>query len=238
MKKIILLMMMIFLLASVSAELNFWQTKWEGDGVGAVPIGNTKVHSVVTYNADENNFVTGGNQFEFYFGYDIYINTWNEINPANFSVDWCNFTISQYSSGSGETNFIYNKLFTGDYNNAKYFLRLDDGDVAYADIECHFNSTNHSLYIPATLQVITPTWECQACQYYEWTLIERNIVKSREVGNNIVDVISGMKDIISLNFEIWLALFWVVLIVVAVHSTGLLFIGIIWLFAYMKNLIK
>jgi len=230
-------MMTIFLLASVSSELMFWQQKWEGDGVGYVPVGNTKIRSVVVYNADENNFVTGGNQFEFYFWYDIYISNWNKMNP-DFFVDWCNFTIRQYPSLSNVSAFTYSNLFTEDYNNAKYFLRLDDGDTAYADIECHFNSTNHSLYIPATLQVVTPTWECQACQYYEWTLVERNIVKAREVGDNIVDVFDGMKNIISLNFEIWLAFFWIVLIVVAVHSTGLLFIGIIWLFAYMKNLIK
>jgi len=237
MKKLILFMMTIFLLASVSAELNYWQTKWEGDGVGDLPVGNTKIHSVVTYYADENNFVTGGDKFEFYFWYDIYIETWNEVNP-DFSVDWCNLTIRQYPSLSNVSAFTYSKLFTDNYNNAKYFLRLDDGDVAYADIECHFNSTNHSLYVPATLQVVTPTWECQACQFYEWTLLERNIVKAEEVGDNIVDTIGSMKNVMTLNFEIWLALFWIVLIVVAVHSTGLLFIGIIWLFAYMKNLIK
>jgi len=238
MKKIILLMMMmIFLLASVSAELTYWQQKWEGDGVGDVPIGTTRIHSVVTYNADDNNFVTGGNKFEFYFWYDIYVETWNEMNP-DFPVDWCNLTIRQYPASSSVPALVYSRLFTDDYNNAKYFLRLDDGDVVFADIDCHFNSTNSSLYVPATLQVVTPTWECQACQYYEWTLVERNIVKAKSVGSNIVDTTESMKNVIILNFEIWLALFWIVLIVVAVHSTGLLFIGIIWLFAYMKNLIK
>ncbi len=236
MKKIILLMIAVFLLASVSADMIYWQQKWEGDGVGVVPFNVTKIHAVVNYDADLNSFVTGGSQFEFYFWYDIYVQSWNELNP-DYSVDWCNFTIQKFPSTSSNATFTYNRLFTDDYRNAKYFLRLDDGDTIFADIDCHFNSTNHSLIIPASLQAVTPTWECKACQFYEWTLLERDILKAEAVGDNIVDVVAVMRSLINLNFEIWLALFWIVLIVIAVHSTGLLFIGLIWLFAYLKNLI-
>lgn len=219
----------IFLLASVSAQLEFFQQDYQYNS-------STLIHSLVVYRADTENFITGGSPLEVYAWYDIYVQSWNELNP-DYSVSYCNFSVRQYPKTSSNVTFSDSRIFTDDYRNAKYFLRMNDGDTAFFDTECFFNSTNTSILIPANFQIVTPTTECKACQYYEWSVTERDISKAEQVGSQSVDVINIMYQVIYLNFEIWLALFWIVLIVVAIHSTGFIFVGLVWLFAYLKSLI-
>jgi hypothetical protein len=230
MKKMIIMMMMgIFLLASVSAELNFWQQTFNQSDI-------QREYATISYDADVDDFVSAENPLELYVWYDIYIDEWNTLNP-DYPVDYCNFSVGQ-ATGVSNVSVVFSRLISGDYRDAKYFVRMNDDDFVSVTMDCHFNSTNISYYIfPASFQIVTPTWECKECQYYEWSLIERDITKAENIGEKQVSIVDNMYNVIFLNFEIWLALFWIVLIVVAVHSTGLLFIGLIWLFAYLKNLI-
>jgi len=241
-KNILIIMMGMFLLVSftalTSAQIQYWQTIWQGDGVGDVPYNVTRNHAFVIYDKDIDDYVKGNNPLEIYVMYDIYIDTWNSLNSADYSVDWCNLTIRTFPASSNLTSLDYNQLFTDDYRNSKYFVQLNDGDNFFVDLDCHFNSTQNSINVPASFQIVTPSWECKACQYYEWSVVEQDIVKSQSVGSNVVEVSEYTKKLIELNYELWLVLFWVILIIIAVHSTGLIFIGLLWLFIFMKGLTK
>jgi hypothetical protein len=229
MKKLILLIMGIFLIASASAEITFWgQTFNYSD--------TQNLYATISYDSDTEDFVTAGKPLEIPIAYDIYVDSWNDLNP-DYPVDYCNFSVGQATAVSN-VSVVFSKLVNDDYRNAKYFVRMEDGDFVTISMDCHFNSTNISyLIFPGSFQIEPPTWECKACQYYEWSVIERDIEKAENVGDKFTDVVDNMYNIIFINFEIWLALFWVVLIVVAVHSTGLLFVGIVWLFGYLRGLI-
>ena len=241
MKKIMLLMTGILLLVSMvnlaSAEVQYWQKNWQGDGVGEVPYNVTRNHAFIIYDKDTDDYIKGKSPLEIYILYDIYIKSWNELN-TDYTVDWCNFTVRTYPAGSNATSLDYNELFTGDYRNAKYFVRLDDGDNFFVDLDCHFNGTSASLRVPSSFQIVTPSWECKQCQYYEWSLVERDIAKTKSIGANIVEVSDYMKKLLLLHYEIWLALFWVIIIVIAVNSTGLIFAGMLWLFLFLRGFAK
>ena len=247
MKRIIIIMMGILLMVSminlIDAEIRYSQFKLINRNPS--PTGNlserltntTTMFATVDFDRDDNNFIKSNRPLEFYVQFDITIDTWNAVNPL-FSVDTCNFTARTFPEGLNTTPFIFNRLYTEDNFNDKHFVRLESGDLFTVAIDCHFNGQNTSLKIPANLQIVTPTFECQACQFFKWSKIEGDILKAESVGDNVVEVTNIIKKFIRLNFEIILTLFWIILIVIAVHSTGLIFLGMIWMLGYLKSFTK
>jgi hypothetical protein len=193
-----------------------------------------------------NDYVSGDNPYEIYFLYSFYPRTWNELNPYN-QVNYCEFIVRHLTHLSGEPQTIYAINYTGqnaDVSNAKYFVRLNDGDGVVSDISCHFqNATSetsaiNSLDMPATIQVVTPTWECKMCQFYEWSLVERDILKAQTIGGNVVIVSEYIKKLIALNFEILLALFWFFMIMMIFVAIGFIFLICYYFYLFLKNIIK
>ena len=83
-----------------------------------------------------------------------------------------------------------------------------------------------------------PTWECKECQYYEWALMERDWAKADLIGDNFVNVLGIIKQFVLLNFEIWLALFWVFLILLLFVAMSSIFLGIYWAYLFLRHTIK
>ncbi len=245
-KKIIIIIMGILLIVSMinlaDARIQYFQQKLVNRNPS--PTGNpndtlfntTTIHAFVDFTKDSDNFIKGDSPLEFYVQFDITVDTWNGANP-DFRVDFCNFTTRTFS-GIQNATIDFTQLFTDDNINDKHFVRLKSGELWVADIDCRFGGLNTSLQIPATMQIVTPTFECQACQFYKWTRIEADILKAESIGNNVVEVTEIMKKFVRLNFEIILTIFWIVLILVAVHSTGLLFLGLVWMLGYLKSFTK
>ncbi len=236
MKNITIIMMGILLMVSminlVDAEIQFFQQK-------LIDRGNltntTTIHAFLDFNKESDNFIKGDAPLEFYIQFDITIDTWNAQNPE-FSVDFCNFTTRSFSGITENATVDFTQVFTGDNINDKHFVRLQDGELWLADIDCHFDGQNTSIQIPANMQIVTPTFECKACQFFEWSQVEGDIFKAEAVGDNVVAVSVIIKKFITLNFEVALALFWILLIIITVHTTGLIFVGLIWMFGYLKSL--
>jgi len=240
MKKLFtLLLLSIFLLSFTSAEIQFFQKKSDM-GNGTIQNHLTIVYSKGGMGITED-YVTGNNPYEVYLWYNFYPNKWNTNNP-NYKVDYCNFQIKFWGKMENTTTLVFNQNYTPtdpDVFNAKYFMKLNDGDGMIADQICYFeNKTYTGLDFPAEMQLVTPTWECKACQYYEWSLQERDIVKAKTIGDNIVDTSGYIKKLILLNFEIWLALFWVFMILMIFISIGLIFMVAYWFYLYIKGLVK
>lgn len=187
-------------------------------------------------------YITGNNPFEVYIWYNIYINKWNNDNP-NDKVDYCELLIRKMPHNQNVSSIILDKNYTEqdeDIMNGKYFVLLYDGDGFMADLICHFqnNDTEDIFSAPAEMQLVTPTWECKACAYYEWTVVERNVEKAKTVGNNVATVMNYIQKLFLINFEIWLALFWIFLIMCIFMSIGFIFWGIYFVFLYLRRLAK
>ncbi len=246
MKRIIIIMIGILLIVSminlIEAEIQFFQQKLinrnpsSTGNISEKLTNTTTIHAFVDFNKDSDNFIKGDAPLEFYVQFDITIDSWNAVNPA-FSVDFCNFTTRVFS-GIQNATLEFNQVFTDDNINDKHFVRLEAGELWVADIDCHFNGQNTSIRVPANMQIVTPTFECKACQFFEWSQIEGDILKAESIGDNVVEVSNIIKKFVRLNFEILLTLFWIILIITAVHSTGLLFLGLIWMLGYLKSFTK
>lgn len=236
MKLIFSLALAILLIASISADIEFFQYKQD------LGNGTIKNHLFLMYSkGGSGDYVSGNNQYEVYILYNIYPKTWNSQNPSAM-VEYCNFRVFQSKGISGENIILLDKNYTdldSDIMSDKYFIRMDDGDSFEADQTCYFQNNSFSeLYLPAEEQILTPTWECKECQYYEWSLVERGAEKTQIIGG-YVSIISGyIEKLISLNFEIVLALFWFFLILMVLVGISFIFIGMFWIYKYMKHLIK
>jgi hypothetical protein len=224
-----------------SAEIQTFQYKDNYNGTGIV-----KTHIYLSYQKGKFtpngiDYVSGNNQFQPYFYYDIYVRNWNAVNSADY-INYCNFRITFLSHAGNLSTIIYDKNYTSlneDVRNAQYFIPMVDNDKVMGDISCYFNNTNYTgLDIPASLQVVLPSFECQACQYYKWTIGQADITKAEVIGNNVVSVSTYIKKLFEINFEILLALFWIFLISMALFSFGMIFIGVYWLYLYIRHLGK
>ena len=88
------------------------------------------------------------------------------------------------------------------------------------------------------MQLVTPTWECKACQLYEYSVQQKDITKAQVIGNNVVTISDYIKKLFVLNFEIWLMLFWIFLILMILVGVGLIFFGVFWVYSYLRKLTK
>jgi len=240
-KQIILTIFAFLLLVSISfasAEIQFWQQKYDMGN------GTLQNHLIAFYSKGgfgiTDDYVSGNNPYEAYILYNIYVKKFNAENP-NIKIDNCDLIVN-FAGKVGNTTIILNKSYTeidDDIFNAKYFIKLKDGEGIIADQICYFqNKSYDDLEFPVDMQLVTSSWECKACQYYEWSVQEENIAKTKSIGDNIVSISNYIKQLFMLNFEIWLALFWIFLILMIFTSIGLIFIGIYWLAIYFKRIIR
>lgn len=184
-------------------------------------------------------YVKGDNKFEAYVQYDVYPSTWNTDNP-NYKVSSCNILIRESKRDQNGTTVLLNKTVNNeDVMKNKYFFRLSDMDVAMVDVTCNFeNRSTNLLIIPVNVQMTTPTWECKECQYYEWSKMEADVYKAQNFQTYTVEVSGFIKQIIIKNIEIIFALFWILTILLLFSVVGLIFIGVYWLYLFLKRWIQ
>lgn len=232
----ILVLLMINL---VSSELAFFQIKQD--------LGNGTIRNYLYGNYDKvlsqvsNDYVKGNNPYEIDLNYRAYLKSWNIANPNN-SVSYCNFQISLNGQLDNVTRVIYQENFSAnnpDINNKDYFLRLSGDDFFSAEQKCYFTNQSYSyLYMPVEMQLYTPSWECKACQYYKWSLLQKDVIKADSLNSKVTRVFGYIKEIVLLNFEILLSLFWIFLIMMIFVSISFIFLGVYYLYLYIKEMSK
>lgn len=242
MKKYILFMLgMILLVSCVSAVVIYDQND-------NFPINTTHIsrsHASVFWSkgqfSEVKDMINSDDLLEISVLYSMFPKTWKEQN-YDYRVENCTLTINYFEQLLNYHFVIYNETVTSedsDIFDKKYFIRLKEGDGFTADIDCYF--TNEDLRIldmPSELIIVSPTWECKACQYYEWTVLQRDIGKAEIIGDNVVSIWEYIKEFVNLNFEFILGLFWLSLIFFAVGGMGLVFVGVYYLFIYLRKLSK
>jgi hypothetical protein len=245
-KQLILLsaiIMSLFMITLISSEIQYYQQRFNrGNGI-------IENRATLTYSkSDEfgfaNDYVLASNPLEVYLQYNIYVKTFNNNNP-NHLIDYCNLTIRTWKRIESNATIVFNQTYTSndlDINKAQYFYQLSDGDQAIAVESCKYNNPVDSaifdLQLPAEMQMVMPTTECKSCQYYLWTTQNADIIKAESIGNNIVRISSYVQRLIILNFEIILALFWVMLILMIFVGIGLIFVVGYWIFLYLWRIAK
>jgi hypothetical protein len=243
----IFLILIITNLNLAKGELEYWQQK---NDYGNGTINN---HLAVSYSksglaviGETGDYITGSNKLQVYLWWNSYIKSWNiavRKTNENYTIKYCNFKVQYIGHLATSPSILLNQNYTeadADVSHDKYFVTLSDGDTMLADITCYSNDTSYSdvSLQPMDMQLVTPTGECKTCQLYEWSVQQRDISKAKSIGDNVVTIANYIKQLFMLNFEIWLMLFWVFLILMVFVGIGLIFLGAYWFYVYLKKLTK
>jgi hypothetical protein len=219
----------------VSARTEYFQFKQDRGN------GTIRNFMYVLYDKSSDDFVKGNDAYELYLWYNVYPKQWNSANP-NYSIYNCSMEIEQLIQPSTSPTMIFNKTYlpTDEDNfNNQYFISMHDGEVFQVTQECNFvNSSYNQLKLPMEMQIVTPTTECKACQLYEWSLREKDILSAVTLDTNRVTISNYIGRLVFLNLEIILALFWIFLILIIFVAIGLIFIGAYYLYLYLKGVVN
>jgi hypothetical protein len=201
-------------------------------------------------NVDFSDFVPMGTPLQFYIQYGLTpIADWNTANE-NTTIDYCTILIKEshftrLNNGSLISNIQYtlNKTFTAldttaTPNQYREFVSLQRGDYAEIYADCHFTGSQQTIGIPLQFNIVTPTKNCKACQYLD--------TYKKNLDNYIGDILTGysetlkdyMRQIISLNVEIWNIIFFVIQIVLLLFVVGIIFLGIYWFYLFIREQIR
>jgi len=245
MKKQLTLIICSFLLAllminSASAIVQYAQRKSFPTNTTHI----TRTHASLFWSKAEifaTDNIRDGDLYEVYVQYSMYPKTWKEEN-YDYRVENCTLTINLFETLLNYSYPVYEETLTSEDNdiyNKKYFARLNKGDGFTADMDCYFFNDSLKIYdTPTELLIVTPSWECKECQFYEWSVQQRNIAKAELLGANTVTVWGYIKELGTLNYEIFLAVFWLILILIAIGGMGFVFLGIYWCFLFLRKIAK
>ena len=186
----------------------------------------------------QGDFIPQNNPLEVFIRYSAYPKTWNTANTL-FQVEFCNLSVFYLPTHNSNASLVFNRITTPndeDVRDAQFFQRLNDGDAIRAEYICKFANPQTIMDIPADLAMNSPTWECKACQFFEFTQKEIDIQKAETLGDHTVEISTFIRKLINLNFEIVLALFWTALIFLLFIAVHWLFLGLYFIFISIRRI--
>ena len=205
----------------------------------------------ITYQPSDYDTIKAGNPYQFYVWYHGNLADWNEVNLNN-SVDYCSLKI-QISKGVSLLNrslttntnstpyTIFQENFTENIQDGKYFVNLFPQDSAYIYLDCYYENPQerpNRFIMPMDYSVVAPTYECKACQYFEWATDQVTLNKAKTLGGYTTDNLTYMLRFFNMFYEILVIGFWILLILLVILAMGILFFGIYWIFKLMYKYMK
>jgi len=188
-------------------------------------------------------YLDGATPLEVKIKYNSYVDFWNKANPQ-YLVDYCDLQITYqpyysilYNVTQTPSVVLFYKNFTTTIDNGQYFVRLKKGDTAYVRFNCYFIN-DALLEAPANFVFITPTENCQECQYYEWNKIERTLTKVGEISSFKTKILGYIVRFLDYNYEVILIFYYIFLIIALTLFGGLIIYAMIYLYTFAKKWTK
>jgi hypothetical protein len=181
--------------------------------------------------------LNNNNPFQAQVTYSANIDSWNKVNLNN-NVIYCNFSVRYFKSNSSN-KYLFSDILYNDSGVKKYFIVLYPDDAVYNYMNCYFSSNRpNRADIPATMEIKTPTWECKACQYYEWSKIAPTLYKSSSFLSSKNETLGFITSFFIMIYGDIVVLFWIFMIYLLLFSLSLIFLGIYWIVLYLQRLTK
>lgn len=199
---------------------------------------HTQVHAFMEYGKADGTpeHIKDNHPLEVYVEYYDQVTSWNNANTNN-QIRNCVLTITKgvYINNSDEV--VFNATFIEDTPRTKIFVPLDKGDSVKADWLCTFIG-QRTLQTPADFSIVTPTWECKECQLLQWRQDQITVTKAITINSYIVSMFGYIKNFVSMNFDLAIIGFWILVILMLVSAVSLIFVGFYWGYLYIKRLAR
>lgn len=204
----------------------------------------------IPFKHEIDNYVPKGQPYETYITYGLEpLNDWNSRYP-NSRIDYCTIIINDYrlinTAGGGQDWGVItslNRTFTTNdvavtKEQFRHFLILNKGEFARVFFDCHFAGTNLTIDTPTSLKITAPTFECKACQYYEEFQKSFDEIVGDAIDTYSQRITQNNNMFVGWNFDIITTAFWIVQIVVVLAIIGMIFLGLYWIYRFLKNLVE
>src|SRR4030067_97402 len=190
-KGCLLILIVLFVIPFTSAEVEYIQNKLFIFGEGIFGYSTILNSAFLRYDKSESDFVANNNPLEVSVNFRTYLQKWNN-STESLDVDWCNIAVIYVNSLSDNVTVLYNRTFypnESDIDSDDFFVKLQDKDIMRTVASCHFVNVQtlnplYDLDMPLDFNLNTPTWECKACQFYEWEQRIRDVDKAVLLGDN------------------------------------------------------
>lgn len=241
MNKAYLIILALVIFSSYASAIQHFQIREFSDtSLGDADNKTIRVRSILVYSTTDgtDSNIKNGNPLETYIQYNTFIDTWNNDNSA-FAVESCNLAISKITALANETVVLFNRTFTDDTKDGRFFINIVPREDIVAIMQCKFSGNRpKTLELPADIVTVTPTWECKACQQFEWSQDEVTLSKSKVLSDGTKEIWGLIKSLILLNFEFILILFWILTIIILFIAIGFIFAIGYWIFVKVAKYIK
>lgn len=185
--------------------------------------------------------ISQGKPYESYVWYHANIADWNtKLAGTNDTVQYCSLTV-KWSPADDPAHLVtlFTQNFTSNIDDGKYFVQLNRHDAFYVFNDCIFTTsqgrTDANLVIPMDFEVVTPTYNCKSCQFYEWTQDQIRLHVASRLGTYSTRNVGYISSIFKMFYEIAIYAFWVFLILLLILAVSLIFYGIYWVYSYLMK---
>ena len=239
----------LLIMPMVSAKVQYYQYKTLRGNNTIYNYDTITLNGFIDYdkNAEDSlDYIKKNNPFEFYVSYRFYLNSWNDLQNNSRNVEYCNLTgIFLPANVTSLSKILFSRTFylnesDSDASSNKFFFSIQDNEAVRIEANCKFRefqslSPVYDLDMPLDYSIVMPSWNCKACQLYEWSKQQITISKATTLDDYTSNTISFTKRLFQINYEIITILFWIFTFVMFYIAITLLFTGAYWGYLYIKK---
>ena len=253
MKKLLLMIIMgIFLVATVNAEMGLWSNQLMNgllNGTNFNENYNSTVQDHIFYQFDDTSIEgTGKNK-------PISLQLDYSIMPLPFSmgsyggtVDWCSLIVRHFKNIYNSDNNRINT--TIEYTNINFttsvtsqtgsiILDMRSDDTVSGDIYCHYTDVN-ALYgdnvLVGRFTTYLPTFECSGCSDYSLETLTNELATMDERLNDQSQIYSSIQSFANYDFQVWLVFKWIIAIAFFFVAIYFVFYSIYFVYKTLKTI--
>lgn len=188
--------------------------------------------------------ISQGKPYESYVWYHTNVGDWNAKSiGTNDTVSYCSLII-KWSQANDPSHLVtlFSKNFTSNLDDGKYFVQLNRGDAYYVYNDCVFNTnqgrTDARFVMPMDFEIVTPTYNCKSCQFYEWQQDQIRLTVASRLGNYSSKNIGYISSLFKMFYDIAIYAFWVALILLVILAVSLIFYGIYFIYSFLTKMAR
>lgn len=166
---------------------------------------------------------------------------------GNYTVNYCEYNVTHIKTDYDNdgnlintTSIDYGFVYSGTPTNTTYlFFQMKNRDSLITDLRCYYNDSDY-LYDESILfargGIYLPANKCNDCEEYTLEELSNAIERTDEIIADETGIYNTIQTLIGFIFQLWLAVFWLIKLVLLLTGVTLIFAGVYYLFLFLRDI--